>query len=382
MSKMKLVVLLIILLNSKYISGQDFSTTKTITIASKELNEKREIFIYTPPQYQQSIYNNYNVIYVFDAQQKHFFDLANSVTSFISEKDIINHHIVVGIPAALLSDDEGEYYSRGSDYLPKPNYSKQSFWYGRANSSGFMNFLNNELIPFVDSNYRTSSNRIFVGHSLSASFVLSCFVSKPNLASAYIAISPNIIYDKERLPNEISKLDSLNRNKFIYLSYTEEDLGFVMTKPTLKKIKLKLQDISHFKADSIAGKNHYTSFLPGLVNGFTKYYKYLENQGYYDEPKKVKITVEVPNKEDEVFISGNHKELGAYEDGKIKLKTISKFIREIEVSVNYPTYIRFTGGINTSEAIMEKIDLQEAYSFPIDIRSKREFKFKILSWKK
>ena len=170
--------MLFVVLNSKNIAEQDFSITQTISIDSKELNEKK-ILVYTPPRYEESPYNSYNVIYVFDAQQKHFFDLASSITSFISEKDMNNHHIVVGIPAPLLSDEEGEYYSRGSDYLPKPEYDNQNFFYDRANSSGFMNFLSNELIPFIDSNHRTLPNRIFVGHSLSGSFVLSSFASNP-----------------------------------------------------------------------------------------------------------------------------------------------------------------------------------------------------------
>jgi predicted alpha/beta superfamily hydrolase len=380
MNKVTLLVMLLIAWSSAYINGQDFSTTKTITIDSKELNQKRDVFIYTPPQYESAIYSSYNVIYVFDAQQKQFFDLATSITSFVTDKDITNHHIVVGIPAPLLPDEEGEYYSRGSDYLPKPKYDKQNFWYDRANSSGFMKFLDNELIPFVDSNYRTLPNRIFVGHSLSASFVMSCFVAKPHLANAYIAISPNIVYDKKRLTNEIVNLDSVKQHKFIYLSHTEEDIGFVMTEPALNKIEQKLQDICHLKTERIIGKSHYTSFLPGLINGFTNYYKYLEDQAYY-EPKKIKIIVEVPNKEDEVFISGNHENLGSYQDGKIKLKATSELHREIEVSINHPAYIRFTGGASKSEAIMQTINLQEEYSFAIDVRLKQEYKFKIIGWK-
>ena len=82
------------------------------------------------------------------------------------------------------------------------------------------------------------------------------------------------------------------------------------------------------KLDIIANKSHYSSFLPGLINGFTKYYKHLENQGYYDD-EKIKIIAEVPNKEDEVFISGNHKNSGSYQDGKIKREASSEFTREL-----------------------------------------------------
>ncbi len=78
----------------------------------------------------------------------------------------------------------------------------------------------------------------------------------------------------------------------------------------------------------------------------------------------------------------NHKALGNYQDGKIKLKRRSDFIREIELNIPSPSYIRFTGGPDKTEAIMKSIDLQELISFPIDIQTEREYEFEIIDWKK
>ena len=41
-------------------------------IYSEELNQNREFFIYTPKYYNESKWQYYNVIYVFDAQTNSF----------------------------------------------------------------------------------------------------------------------------------------------------------------------------------------------------------------------------------------------------------------------------------------------------------------------
>ena len=85
---------------------------------------------------------------------------------------------------------------------------------------------------------------------------------------------------------------------------------------------------------------------------------------------------------DEVYISGNHKNLGNYQDNKIKLKKTSNLIREIELKIPSPSYLRFTGGPNKTEAIMKNVNLQELISFPIDIQTEDEYEFEIIDWKK
>lgn len=362
------------------IQAQEYPTVKTIKLNSKELNQEREIFIYTPSYYDENIYEKYNVVFVFDSQNKSYFDLAHSALFFANENDTNNPHIVIGIPA-LWNEDPDNFYNRNSDFLPKPKHDTQNWFYGQANFENFFNFIDKELIPYVNDNYRTLPNRVFIGHSLSASFVLKAFITNPDISKGYFVISPNIIYDKERLVNEVSNLKANKLNKFIYFSHVEEDDGFVLSNSGVKKIENKLKTVTHFEIDSLSNKTHHSTFLPSLVNGYTKYFKFLKKKGFY-EPKPIKITVKVPNKDNEVYISGNHKALGNYQDGKIKLKRRSDFIREIELNIPSPSYIRFTGGPDKTEAIMKSIDLQELISFPIDIQTEREYEFEIIDWKK
>ena len=68
-----------------HIQAQVYPTVKTIHLNSKELDQEREIFIYTPPYYNENIYEKYNVIFVFDSQHKSYFDLAHSALFFLTK---------------------------------------------------------------------------------------------------------------------------------------------------------------------------------------------------------------------------------------------------------------------------------------------------------
>jgi tetratricopeptide (TPR) repeat protein len=53
----------------------------------------------------------------------------------------------------------------------------------------FQQYLADELIPWVEQKYRTVSERVVFGHSLSASFAVHTFLNRPALFSGYIAAS-------------------------------------------------------------------------------------------------------------------------------------------------------------------------------------------------
>ena len=100
-----------------------------------------------------------------------------------------------------------------------------------GNADNFLNFVADEVIPFVNKNYRTIDHNISIGHSLSASFILHALVNKPNLFSSYIAISPNLAYDNERLAQQLLTIDysKIKGLTYLYLSHADEGIEFQYT---------------------------------------------------------------------------------------------------------------------------------------------------------
>ena len=70
------------------------------------------------------------------------------------------------------------------------------------NSGGggnFMNFIENELIPHIDSIYPTAPYRIFSGHSLGGLTVINTLLNNTQLFNAYIAIDPSLWWNNQTL---------------------------------------------------------------------------------------------------------------------------------------------------------------------------------------
>ncbi|HEX8548720.1 MAG TPA: alpha/beta hydrolase-fold protein [Cytophagaceae bacterium] len=70
---------------------------------------------------------------------------------------------------------------------------------GSGGNGQFFKFIEKELMPYVNSNYKTQPYRIFAGHSFGGITTLNCFMTSPDLFNAYIAASPTIWWDQEYL---------------------------------------------------------------------------------------------------------------------------------------------------------------------------------------
>lgn len=65
------------------------------------------------------------------------------------------------------------------------------------------------------------------------------------------------------------------------------------------------------------------------------------------------IKVIVPNKTDEVYITGNQKSIGNWKPNQVKMDKVSDYERALTVALNYPAEFKFTKGSWSSEGITE-----------------------------
>jgi predicted alpha/beta superfamily hydrolase len=68
----------------------------------------------------------------------------------------------------------------------------------------FRGFLESELMPAVENRFRSSEERILVGHSLAGLFVVDTFLERPNLFEAYIASDPSLWWDNNLLARKLA----------------------------------------------------------------------------------------------------------------------------------------------------------------------------------
>lgn len=376
------IVFLIAIITISETRAQEIAKIETIKINSKELKQKREILVYTPDNYNESPYMHYDVIYVFDSQNREFFDYVHSMISFLNNAS--KNFIVVGITSPYNKKLD---YARNNDLLPYPKNTKLKDFYNgySGNANNFLNYIKNEVVLYIDSHYRTLKHKTAVGHSLGASFVFYSLLNEPDLFDNYIAISPNFAFDKERLVDDLYHFDfsKLKTNKYLYLSNANEAENWKEWKPAREKVysylkdSLKTEKLNVIVKD-FSSETHWSTFPPSLNFAF----KYFINNIYGQQQKElsieeyeVTINVKVPNKKDEVFITGNQTNLGNWTPNQIKMNKKSDFERELKVKVHSPAQFKFTKGNWETESEVKNGAMENITIIP---ENKKEYNFEIL----
>ena len=365
--------------------GQEIAKTEQIRIDSKTLNQQREILIYTPQNYDENTLVPYDVIYVFDSQNREFFDFTHSVISFIS--NATKKYIVVGITSPFIETLD---YARNNDLLPVMEADDSKKRYGKysGNADNFLNYVKYEVVPYIENNYRTRSKRVAVGHSLSASFIMYSMFKEPNLFNAYFAISPNLAYDNKRIATELIDYDyqRIKEKTFLYISNANEGINYWKDwKPARDKVYSFLEKSNNLEKinvviKSFPDKTHWSTFAPSLTFGLTEYFKYLDNKKveFSKETYEITLRVKVPNNKDEVYVTGNQVSLGNWNPASIKMKRISDYEREVKVKVQTLSELKFTRGTWGTEG--EVKNNGGFNNVIINPKKQSKFAFVIIEW--
>jgi len=159
--RMWILTFLIILSQFSICYGQqkksDFIIGEKVSFESKVLNERKTIVVIPPYNYKDRPDEKFPVVYVLDPGNNLFatFGIVNYYSDMLK---IMPRMIIVGI----VSND------REKDYLPSP--SKDQPTGGGADK--FLQFINSELVTFIDSTYPANSERCIIGHSAGGLFAI------------------------------------------------------------------------------------------------------------------------------------------------------------------------------------------------------------------
>jgi len=182
--------------------------TETIVLHSKIIDQDFELYISFPFGYSKSD-KTYPVLFCLDANR--YYGIIYDAVKILSKpsKEIPEILLVgIGYPMKGLED---WVIGRQRDYTPTSKPEQDKYWIDRLNketdgndlnvqSGGadkFFTFLREELIPYIESNYRVStSDRALMGYSLSGLFVLHVLFQNPNIFQRYFAGSPAIDWDE------------------------------------------------------------------------------------------------------------------------------------------------------------------------------------------
>lgn len=242
---MKYVYILLAIL----FSLSSIAQKKTETIDSNKLGKPRQISIILPPSYEFESKKNYPVIYLLDGE--YLMDPFNGSLQYGYYFDDLPEVILVGIHQGKNNDRIIDSKS-DDDGLPTEK------------SGNFYEFIASEVIPYINSNYRTVSFKAIAGHDVTAGF-LNFFLYKDNpIFDAYISFCPDLAYDMENRIEDRLTMMSKPISYFQVSSPTDEKSIYEKVKLLDENLKTVLNKNVSYKYLQLDGFSHY-SMVPVAV---------------------------------------------------------------------------------------------------------------------
>lgn len=226
---------------------------KKITIESKVLNDSKTIQIYFPKSYDKQ--KKYPVLYVLDGSI--YFPLAVSVSNMLGQ---FNNHTVPEFIIIGIENTEN----------PRARYP-----YFVDEKLILHDFLEKELIPYIDQNYSTNKERLLFGWQYAGSFAFRSMIKNKNLFNAYLISDPyplmkqfDTVFDKTY--DELAK-QSFNNSVYLAVGNGGETVleGALHLKSELKQLN---SANLRFEVKQLKDEEHRSTAFNVLYHGLKFYH--------------------------------------------------------------------------------------------------------------
>lgn len=206
-----LTLIAIVTANFAQVKGSPISIGTNYTINSKILEKDREIQIYLPDSYDTST-EKYPVLYILDGQW--FFSNGVSIQKSLRTPGAIPEMIVVGI-TNIRSLRRGLF----------------------GDGDTFTAFLKEEVIQFVDANFRTTKERVIFGWEAAAYYISEMILKEKDLFSGAI------ITDGGYASEKMVKGFNSDKEIYLYMANSRKDIYYISSSDgfneSLKKVNPK-----------------------------------------------------------------------------------------------------------------------------------------------
>jgi predicted alpha/beta superfamily hydrolase len=169
-----------------------FVLGKNLTLRSRVLGEDRPLQIFTPSDYESALssYPTLPVLYLLDGADN--FMHVTGVVDYLARKNRIPPMIIVAVGNT----------DRPRDLTPTHtllglNGRRWDTFESTGGADKFFEFLRDELMPYVEKNYRAAPFRILDGHSFGGLFAIKILLENPDAFQAYLAVSPSLWWDNQ-----------------------------------------------------------------------------------------------------------------------------------------------------------------------------------------
>jgi predicted alpha/beta superfamily hydrolase len=249
---------MLILVSTLVAATQVFGDEIRHEIMSGELNELREISVVLPQEYLDQPNASYPVLYVLDGieQMPHTVGTATALHTYGEMPALI----IVGVDST----------DRTLDMTP-------TVLPGVENSGGadkFLDFLVDELKPYIAERYRTNNYSMLAGHSFGGLLVTYSLIARPEEYQARFAFSPSLRFLGSELVKQLkARITAGMDRSFFYMNVGGEQQrvldAFHSTRTTLSGAS---QDLA-WKAVELPDETHFTTPVIGQFQVFRELFR-------------------------------------------------------------------------------------------------------------
>jgi len=211
---MRIVTYIIIyLLFQQTVSSQTeylYQVGKKDSLYSNVLKESRDIYIQVPESYNSNSEETYPVVYILDGDV--LLPTVVNVHDYYSG-GFMPEMVIVGVSNAE---------NRTRDLTTSKITSRRGMPYNEENgeADNFLEFIETELIPYVEGKYPVTNYRTLIGHSYAGLFTIHTLLNKSELFANYISIDPSLDWDNQK---------SLKQAESIFLKNDYKGKGLFMS---------------------------------------------------------------------------------------------------------------------------------------------------------
>ncbi len=155
-------------------------------LRSTVLNEDRRVLVRVPASYAGSN-ARYPVVYLLDGHEPLLSHVPGQLDA-LSANGAAPEMILVSIANI----------DRWRDFTPTRIAARPN----TGGAEAFLDFIEKELQPYIERNYRIQPYRIFLGHSLGGLLVTHSLLNRPHLFQAHVAASPVLHWDNQKWLNQ------------------------------------------------------------------------------------------------------------------------------------------------------------------------------------
>lgn len=240
------------------------------SIHSETLLEEREYWISLPASYDDPLqsYKKYPIIILLDGHV-HFNSSVGMLQFMSSAKNgsrQVPEMIVVGIMNV----------NRERDFTPDKIVTKRKNDMGGGDN--FLAFLEQELIPKIDKEYRTMPYRILFGHSLGGLITAHAYLQAHSIFNSFLSIDPSFGSWTDSIMDE--KIALINEKIFtrpIYIATANWGKRNIRNRDRhirfYESLNSKCKSLYKGKIEYFENENHSTVPLPAFYNGISYLFK-------------------------------------------------------------------------------------------------------------